>query len=155
MISRRDLPSGFPLLKYSSWAPGAATTSKVGLGMYSLILPLTAIFVRPLTWTYWMRPSYSGGRNLVKASGVSYMWLSASKTGKSSVRVGMASLLCCPLREPLPPSGTAPARQRPGSFPRTLTAPVAERKCHLRYHPPVRVSVGVSGAVTGRGGMRG
>ncbi len=37
MISRRDLPSGFPLLKYSSWAPGAATTSKVGLGMYSLI----------------------------------------------------------------------------------------------------------------------
>ena len=33
MISRRDLPSGLPLLKYSSWAPGAATRSKVGLGM--------------------------------------------------------------------------------------------------------------------------
>ena len=32
-ISRRDLPSGLPALKYSSWAPGAATRSKVGLGM--------------------------------------------------------------------------------------------------------------------------
>ena len=33
MISRRVLPSGLPTLKYSSWAPGAATRSKVGLGM--------------------------------------------------------------------------------------------------------------------------
>lgn len=33
MISRRDLPSGFPMRKYSSWAPGAATLAKVGLGM--------------------------------------------------------------------------------------------------------------------------
>ena len=31
--SRYDLPSGFPLRKYSSWAPGRATTSKVGFGM--------------------------------------------------------------------------------------------------------------------------
>ena len=33
MISRRDFPSGFPARKYSSCAPGAATLSKVGLGM--------------------------------------------------------------------------------------------------------------------------
>ena len=32
-ISRRVLPSGLPCLKYSSCAPGAATTSNVGLGM--------------------------------------------------------------------------------------------------------------------------
>ena len=50
-ISRRDLPSGLPFLKYSSWAPGAATLRKVGLGMYSLIWPLSAILVRPLTST--------------------------------------------------------------------------------------------------------
>ena len=88
-ISRRDLPSGLPLLKYSSCAPGAATLANVGLGMYSLIRPLTAILVRPSTSTYLMRPSYSDGRYLVKASVVSYMWLSASKTGKSSVRDGI------------------------------------------------------------------
>ena len=93
MISRRDLPSGLPLLKYSSWAPGAATTSKVGLGMYSLIWPLTAILVRPLTWTYWISPAYFGSRNLVNASVVSYRWLSASKTGKSNDRGAMAILL--------------------------------------------------------------
>ena len=51
MISRRVLPSGLPFLKYSSCAPGAATSSKVGFGMYSLIWSLTAIFVRPLTST--------------------------------------------------------------------------------------------------------
>ena len=32
-ISRRLLPSGFPTRKYSSCAPGRATTSKVGFGM--------------------------------------------------------------------------------------------------------------------------
>uniref|UniRef100_UPI00387396CE hypothetical protein n=1 Tax=Nocardia aurantia TaxID=2585199 RepID=UPI00387396CE len=32
-ISRRLFPSGLPFLKYSSMAPGAATTEKVGLGM--------------------------------------------------------------------------------------------------------------------------
>ena len=32
-ISRYDLPSGLPMRKYSSWAPGRATTSNVGLGM--------------------------------------------------------------------------------------------------------------------------
>ena len=47
-ISRRDLPSGLPFLKYSSCAPGAATTLNVGLGMYSLIWPLTVILVRPV-----------------------------------------------------------------------------------------------------------
>ncbi len=33
MSSRYDLPSGLPTRKYSSWAPGRATTSKVGFGM--------------------------------------------------------------------------------------------------------------------------
>ena len=33
MSSRYDFPSGLPTRKYSSWAPGRATTSKVGLGM--------------------------------------------------------------------------------------------------------------------------
>jgi len=33
MISRYDFPSGLPTLKYSSWAPGRPTRSKVGLGM--------------------------------------------------------------------------------------------------------------------------
>ena len=50
-ISRRLFPSGLPFRKYSSWAPGRATTSKVGLGMYSLIWPRTTILVRPRTST--------------------------------------------------------------------------------------------------------
>ena len=50
-ISRYDFPSGLPMRKYSSWAPGRATTSKVGLGMYSLIVPRTTILVRPRTST--------------------------------------------------------------------------------------------------------
>ena len=33
MISPAGLAFGVALLKYSSWAPGAATTSKVGFGM--------------------------------------------------------------------------------------------------------------------------
>src|SRR5580658_1688526 len=90
--SRRVLPSGFPCLKSSSEAPGRPTTSKVGFGMYSEITLRTAIFVRPLIWTYLMSPSYSGGRNFVNASGVSYMWLSASKTGKSTTVLGMTNL---------------------------------------------------------------
>ena len=93
MISRRLFPSGLPLRKYSSWAPGAATTEKVGLGMYSLIWPFRAILVRPLTSTYWTSPAYSAGRYLVKASVVSYMWLSASKTGKSITRAMVMLLL--------------------------------------------------------------
>ena len=71
--------------------------------MYSLIWPLTAILVRPLTWTYWISPSYFGSRNLVKASVVSYMWLSASKTGKSTVRLAMGMLLCFSLLDLRPP----------------------------------------------------
>ena len=51
MISRYDLPSGLPMRKYSSCAPGRATTSKVGFGMYSLIWPFTTILVRPRTST--------------------------------------------------------------------------------------------------------
>ena len=51
MISRYDLPSGLPLRKYSSWAPGRATTSKVGFGMYSLTVPRIMIFVRPCSST--------------------------------------------------------------------------------------------------------
>jgi hypothetical protein len=50
-ISRNERPSGFPTRKYSSCAPGGATTSKVGLGMYSVIRPLMAILVRPSTCT--------------------------------------------------------------------------------------------------------
>jgi hypothetical protein len=80
-ISRRDLPSGLPTLKYSSIAPGLATTSKVGLGMYSLIRPRIAIFVRPFTCTYWIAFRYSLGRYLVIASCGSYRWLSASNSG--------------------------------------------------------------------------
>ena len=57
--------------------------------MYSEMTLRTAILVRPFTWTYLMSPSYSFGRNLVKASVVSYMWLSASKTGKSTTVLGM------------------------------------------------------------------
>ena len=51
MSSRYDLPSGLPMRKYSSWAPGRATTSNVGFGMYSLIVPRTTILVRPRTST--------------------------------------------------------------------------------------------------------
>ena len=51
MISRYDLPSGLPMRKYSSWAPGRATTSNVGFGMYSLTWPRIMILVRPRTST--------------------------------------------------------------------------------------------------------
>ena len=61
-ISRRVLPSVLCPEKYSAKAPGGATTSKVGLGMDSLMWLAMAIFVRPLTWTYLMKPSYSSGR---------------------------------------------------------------------------------------------
>ena len=71
-ISLRVLPSGLPTAKYCSMAPGLATTSKVGLGMYSLICPRIAIFVRPFTCTYWIAPAYSFGRYLVSDSWVSY-----------------------------------------------------------------------------------
>ena len=64
MISRRVLPSGLPCLKYSSCAPGAATFSKVGLGMYSLMRPFTAIFVRPSTWMYCDHPRVALGQEL-------------------------------------------------------------------------------------------
>src|SRR5580658_1393499 len=53
------LDDGFVSLYLSSWAPGAATTLKVGFGMYSLILFLMAIFVRPFSSTYLIRPEYS------------------------------------------------------------------------------------------------
>src|SRR3954452_3230180 len=48
-----------------------------------------AILVRPFTCTYLIKPSYSRGRCRVNESVVSYMWLSASYTGKSSWRDGM------------------------------------------------------------------
>src|SRR5215469_12807242 len=51
----------------------------------------SAILVRPFTWTYLTSPSYSFGKNLVNASVVSYMWLSASKTGKSTTPFDMAT----------------------------------------------------------------
>ena len=65
----------------SCWPPGGATRRKVGFGMARLIRSLTASFVRRSYSMYLTMPSYSGGRNFVKASGFSYMWLSASKTG--------------------------------------------------------------------------
>ena len=71
--SRRVLPSGLPCLNSSSEAPGRPTTLNVGFGMYSEMTLRTAILVRPLTSTYLIRPEYSEGRNLVKASIVSYM----------------------------------------------------------------------------------
>ncbi len=51
----------------------------------------TAILVRPLTSTYLMSPAYSGGKNFVKASVFSYMWLSASNTGKSTILLAMTT----------------------------------------------------------------
>ena len=42
---------------------------------------LTMSFVRLSKSMYLMMPWYSGGRNLVKASVFSYMWLSESNTG--------------------------------------------------------------------------
>ena len=99
MSSRRVFPSGLPCLKSSSDAPGRPTTLNVGFGMYSEITLRTAILVRPLTSTYLISPEYSGGRNFVKASVVSYMWLSASKTGKSTMGFGMAtSVMTGPIR---------------------------------------------------------
>ena len=62
--------------------------------MYSEITLRMAILSRPLTCTYLIRPSYSGGRNFVKASVISYMWLSASKTGKSTMVFGISTSLC-------------------------------------------------------------
>ena len=67
-------------------APGGATLLNVGFGMYSLILFLIAIFVRPLISTYLITPAYCSGRYRVKASFASYMWLSASNTGYGSLR---------------------------------------------------------------------
>ena len=50
-----DLPAALPLgvavPEVVLLAPGRATTSKVGLGMYSLICPRITIFVRPRTST--------------------------------------------------------------------------------------------------------
>ena len=45
--------------------------------------------VRPLIWTYWIAFSYCLGRYLVIASGGSYRWLSASKSGYGSSRDGI------------------------------------------------------------------
>ena len=84
---------GFLSRNSSSCAPGGATLLKVGLGMYSLILFLIAIFVRPLISTNLMSPPASAGRYRVKASVFSYMWLSASNTGKLSFRDTRASSL--------------------------------------------------------------
>ena len=50
-ISRRLLPSGLPVSEVVLLRARAGTTSKVGLGMYSLIWPLTTILVRPSTST--------------------------------------------------------------------------------------------------------
>ena len=92
-ISRRLFPSGLPFLKNSSWAPGWATTLNVGFGMYSEMRALMANLSRPLTCTSLTRLLYSAGRYRVKASGCSYMWLSASKTGKSSRCATVAPLV--------------------------------------------------------------
>ncbi len=61
-ISRSVLPSVFCPEKYWAKAPGGATTSNVGFGMDSLMWLAMAIFVRPLTCTYLIKPSNSFGR---------------------------------------------------------------------------------------------
>src|SRR3546814_2556090 len=49
LSSRSESPSVFLPRYHNSWLPGAATTSNVGLGIYSMIWPPIAILVRPLT----------------------------------------------------------------------------------------------------------
>src|SRR5580693_4202776 len=136
MISRRLFPSGLPCLKSSSDAPGRPTTLKVGFGMYSEITLRTAIFVRPLTSTYLISPEYSGGRNFVKASVVSYMWLSASKTGKSIMGFGMATSvmtgLSCRRFQGRRTAGFQLRRQYYRTAPEGTTRGVGERRAAMQ-----------------------
>jgi hypothetical protein len=60
--------------------------------MYSLTTPRITILVRPSTSTYLIAPRYRSGRCRVKASRVSYRWLSASKTRNSHVRAVAVNL---------------------------------------------------------------
>src|SRR6478735_4851472 len=69
------------------WAPGRDTTSNVGFGMNSVMVLRTTSFLRPFISTNRNRFLWADGRWRVNASSVSYRWLSASKTGKSSVLV--------------------------------------------------------------------
>src|SRR5258708_7243521 len=108
---------GFFSLNSSSWAPGGATLLNVGFGMYSLMVFFSAILVRPLTCTYLTSPEWLCGRYLVKASVVSYMWLSASKTGKSSLRDKAASQRLVTDRGP-----DSSVRQEHGPSPGTSSA---------------------------------
>src|ERR671934_824239 len=85
---------------------------------------LTAIFVRPFTWTYLMRPAYSFGRYFVKASVVSYMWLSASFTGKSTVTLDM---------------GTPKEAIKPEALPRYLSPPPKRLGASVRVEDGGRV----------------
>ena len=51
--------------------PGTATLANVGFGMYSLMWLRMASLVRPSMSMYRIASLYSGGRNLVSASGFS------------------------------------------------------------------------------------
>jgi hypothetical protein len=67
-------------------APGRATISKVGLGMYSPICPRTMILVRPRTCTWSMARLGWSGKNSVNASCGSYRLLSPSQTPDRNAR---------------------------------------------------------------------
>jgi len=52
-ISRSVIPSAFSPAKNFSCAPGAATRSKVGLGMKSVTLLLITMRIWRPIWAYW------------------------------------------------------------------------------------------------------
>ena len=87
MSRRRDcvFDDGFLRAELELLGAGRGDLLNVGFGMYSVISLRTAILVRPLTCTY-LTSRRTPGRYFVNASVVSYMWLSASKMGKSSRR---------------------------------------------------------------------
>src|ERR1700712_1294290 len=86
--------------------------------MNSLIWPNVAILVRPSTSTYRIAPRYSGGRNFVNASRVSYMWLSPSKTENPSR--GVIEFLLVPGQSALPQA--RPHQRRPSGMRQTLAS---------------------------------
>src|SRR5580700_1474291 len=76
-----------------------------------------------------MNPSYSAGRYLMKASGVSYMWLSASNTGKSRTRDGIVTPFSIDQSLPYPGAGPpGPGHQVNRSTGTSATLPGALRE---------------------------
>src|SRR5579862_7957973 len=112
-----------------------------------------ASFVRPLTSTYLITPSYSRGMNFVSASRVSYRWLSASKVlyGSSRCVTWMYSV------------ATAPPPRRCGE-PNQRACPVPGGPAHERgrlpgpgagHHRGGGASAGGPGITGGAGHHRG